>query len=257
MYLDVHICIHIYVYMYICMYIFIYGSIYLHIYTYVYIHIHAVRVAQAGIGMTVRRYSSHPAAYMVLSTVPSIGIGGEAAISSSLGEISYSHLNVKESSEVQQMEQTVEMQVKGLICSLREDEGLSTKFDEVLSIILQPALYAYEFERVLGAPAASVASTAVNSDFQGAIKQYVGRGKGQCFKAYPTCLSCLADSASIKKTLYQAAAARDIMFTASATPSTTGFAVRAKVFPYPAGVFALWIMISVRYDGSESTATSQ
>jgi hypothetical protein len=49
---------------------------------------------------------------------------------------------------------------------------------------IQPALYAYEFGRVLGVSVASVASSTVNSDFQEAIKQYVGRGKGKmniCF----------------------------------------------------------------------------
>ena len=54
---------------------------------------------------------------------------------------------------------------------------------------------------------------------------------------------------NIKKSLAQAAAAREVIFT-SDTSGNTQFAVRVKIFPYPAGVYALWVMVAVRFDGT-------
>lgn len=95
----------------------------------------------------------------------------------------------------------------------------------------------------------SAATTAsINSNFQESIRQYVGRNKGMSFKAYPTCISSQIDNLSIKKTLFLPAASRDVIFTICATTETLpSFAVRTKIFPYPSGIYALWIMISVSF----------
>ena len=42
---------------------------------------------------------------------------------------------------------------------------------------VQPALFAYEFERVMGMTASAAAATSVDCDFQGSIRQYVGKGQ--------------------------------------------------------------------------------
>ena len=86
--------------------------------------------------------------------------------------------------------------------------------------------------------------------FTSFLLQYVGKGRGQCFKAYPTCFSSKSNTSDIRKTLSQAAAARDVIF--SPQKSTTRFSVRVKIFSYPAGIYALWIMIAVRFDGKSS-----
>jgi hypothetical protein len=42
---------------------------------------------------------------------------------------------------------------------------------------VQPALFAYEYERVMGVTASAAAVTSVDCDFQGSIRQYVGKGQ--------------------------------------------------------------------------------
>lgn len=81
---------------------------------------YAVRAAGADAGVTVRRYTGHPGSHTTLSSA-----GGKC------------HLDVQEASEVTKMEIQVEKDVKAMLVSWREEEGLRTRFDEQLSIILQ------------------------------------------------------------------------------------------------------------------------
>ena len=41
----------------------------------------------------------------------------------------------------------------------------------------QPALFAYEYERVMGVTASAAAVSSVDGDFQGSVRQYVGKGQ--------------------------------------------------------------------------------
>ena len=139
------------------------------------------------------------------------------------------------------VEQRVEDAVRHMIASMRADRGLATQFDDQLSIILQPALAAYEMERTLGMGSAMAeASLLLHRDFQNSIRFYVG-GKGESFKAFPTCFSHV-DVDAIKTAMSSATAAREIYGVPAAS-----FAVRAKLFPFPAGIVALWLMIGVRH----------
>jgi hypothetical protein len=59
--------------------------------------------------------------------------------------------------------------------------GLDTRWDDALSYLLQPALAAYEVERVSGM------SGLYNDDFQASVRRQVPAG--HAFKGYPTCFA--------------------------------------------------------------------
>jgi len=186
--------------------------------------LYAMRLAAAGPGVAVRKFTGHPAADMTLSTL--------AASSCSSVDNDVVAANI---------EQRVEDAVRHMIASMRADRGLATQFDDQLSIILQPALAAYEMERTLGMGSAMAeASQLLHRDFQNSIRFYVG-GKGESFKAFPTCFSHV-DVDAIKTAVTSSTAAREIYGVPAAS-----FAVRAKLFPFPAGIVALWLMIGVRH----------
>ena len=188
--------------------------------------LYAMRLAAAGPGATVRKFTGHPAADMVLST---LGTNSAEASSSS---------SILDGASV---EQRVEDAVRQMIASMRAERGLATQFDDQLSIILQPALAAYEMERTLGMGSAMAeASQLLHRDFQNSIRFYVG-GKGESFKAFPTCFSHV-DVNAIKTAVSSATAAKEIYGAPAAS-----FAVRAKLFPFPAGIVAFWLMIGVRH----------
>ena len=192
--------------------------------------LYAMRLAAAGPGAAVRKFTGHPAADMILSA----GSRSTTASSSSSSSSSVDD-------DAAAVEQRVEDAVRHMIASMRADRGLATQFDDQLSIILQPALAAYEMERTLGMGSAMAeASLLLHRDFQNSIRFYVG-GKGESFKAFPTCFSHV-DVDAIKTAMSSATAAREIYGVPAAS-----FAVRAKLFPFPAGIVALWLMIGVRH----------
>lgn len=99
-------------------------------------------------------------------------IGNQAITKDTVATLSMSTLNTSVE------EEKIEQYLHSLITSWRAEHGLTTKVDETLSQILQPALAAYELDRATGV-------TFGNADFQAAIKNTVL--KGETFKAYPTC----------------------------------------------------------------------
>lgn len=183
--------------------------------------LYAMRLAGAGPGGSVRRFTGHPCAEVRFTS------------SSSSAILTYSPLDSDAA------ERGIEAAVRGVVSSLRADKGLSTQFDEQLGVVLQPALVAYEMERTLGLGVTAEASQ-MHRDFQHSIRFYVG-SRGESFKAYPTCFSHV-DIAFIKKAVAAAEAAREVVGVPSAV-----LAVRAKVFVFPAGVVACWLMIGSRY----------
>jgi hypothetical protein len=85
---------------------------------------YAVRLATADAGATVRRFTGHPATHTSLTIYDS-----------------KCHLDVQTANEVTRMEEGVERDVKAMLMSWREEEGMGTRFDEQLSIILQVCLF--------------------------------------------------------------------------------------------------------------------
>jgi centrosomal protein CEP76 len=129
------------------------------------------------------------------------------------------------------LEVTLENTLKDRIADWRLENSLASVFDGELGLILQPALAAYELDRAVGV-------TFGNADFQAAIKRYVQRG--ETFKGYPTCFSH-ADATTIMASLRRTTASSDV---ALAQGRNVRLAVRVKLFPYPEGVLACWVMLA-------------
>ena len=148
----------------------------------------------------------HPGADMRLTMSPTLSMGGA--------------------------EEALELQLKDRIADWRLENSLASVYDGDLALILQPALAAYELDRAVGV-------TFGNADFQAAIKRYVQRGES--FKGFPTCF-CHTEPTAIMQSLRKTAAASDV---ALAQGRNARLAVRVKIFPYPEGVLACWVMIAV------------
>ena len=140
-------------------------------------------------------------------------------------------------------EEKLEMELKEILVLWRSEHGLQTHFDEELSHILQTALAAYELDRATGV-------TFGNQDFQAAIKNKVQ--KGETFKAYPTCFGH-TDALAISSALKLTQVVKDIVTTRSETkassivPETTKLGVRVRIFPYPEGTCACWVMVAATH----------
>jgi hypothetical protein len=79
-----------------------------------------------------------------------------------------------------------------------------------------------------------------NTDFQAALKKRVA--KGDVFKGCPISFNH-TDSAEIMRSLKRHPAIRDIA--ASSEGLQVSHAVRVKIFPYPEGAMAVWVMLAV------------
>ena len=98
-------------------------------------------------------------------------------------------------------------------------------------------MVAYEYDRVVGVSFG-------NSDFQAAIKKNVR--KGEVFRAFPTCFSHV-NVDYMMKWLRRSSAAKDILLIGSAA---VRYAVRVKIYPYPAGAAAVWIIVAACTKGT-------
>lgn len=78
-----------------------------------------------------------------------------------------------------------------------------------------------------------------NSDFQLAIKRKVH--SGEYFKAFPTCFNHL-NFDIILSTIQTTNASLEVILIEG---RECRFGVRVKLFPYPEGIVALWIIIGV------------
>lgn len=131
------------------------------------------------------------------------------------------------------LEELLESQLEDRIAMWRLEKSLATTFDHQLSLILQPAIAAYELDRAVGVSFG-------NKDFQSAIKRYVR--KGELFKAYPSCY-CHVDATAIMQSLVQNGAQ-----VALNHGRNVRLAVRCKIFPYTEGLFACWVMVAACYE---------
>jgi hypothetical protein len=189
--------------------------------------LYALRLAAAGPGGAVRKFNGHPSADVCF-------------VSSSGSSSSSSTITTSSPIDNEAVERSIEAEARSIITSLRADKGLATQFDDLLGIVLQPALVAYEMERTLGVGLLSAEASQMHRDFQNSIRSYVG-SRGESFKAFPTCFSHV-NLAAIRKSILAAVAAREVIGVPSAV-----LAVRAKVFVFPAGIVACWVMIGSRY----------
>jgi centrosomal protein CEP76 len=137
-------------------------------------------------------------------------------------------------------EERLEAQLKDMLVAWRAENGLQTHFDDELSTILQPALAAYEMDRATGV-------TFGNQDFQAAVKNKVQ--KGETFKAYPTCFGH-TDPLAISSALKLTHVVKDIVTSrsenraSSVVPEATRLALRVRIFSYPEGTCACWVMVA-------------
>ena len=133
----------------------------------------------------------------------------------------------------------LEESLKDRIADWRLENSLASVFDNELGLILQPALAAYELDRAVGV-------TFGNADFQAAVKRYVQRG--EAFRGFPTCFSH-TDATAIMQSLRKTPAASDV---ACAQGRSVRLAVRVKIFPYPEGILACWVMLAACMEKSSA-----
>ncbi|GMH46383.1 hypothetical protein TrRE_jg9568, partial [Triparma retinervis] len=126
---------------------------------------------------------------------------------------------------------TLERALLKIITQKREDAfGLSSNFDDDLAYLLQPAISAYENERLTGFSVGS-------DDFHLAVKTAVP--DGHCFKGLPLCFSHV-DPTKIVAGIEGSKIGADIMRTRG---DKIKFALRVKVYEYPENTMAVWIMV--------------
>lgn len=126
---------------------------------------------------------------------------------------------------------------------------LNTLFDDGLSYLLRPALWAYEQERLTQSSAGLG-----NEEFQQSIKRAVP--EGHTFKGFPIQFSHRSPSRMmlaflraryvlvIKITPNLNRACVDILATRA---DQVRFALQIKIFAYPENVCAVWAMIACKY----------
>ena len=130
----------------------------------------------------------------------------------------------------------VEAELRTLVAAYRRDaRGLATSWDDDLSYMLQPALAAYEQERVVG-------HAASHDDFQDAIRRRVPHG--HCFKGFPTCFPHL-NAQRMLAALQRGDLSADVIDTEG---HHVTHALRVRVFPYAEDVAAVWVMMAVHYE---------
>ena len=122
----------------------------------------------------------------------------------------------------------------------RSEHGLQTHFDEDLS---HPAdrLAAYELDRATGDLRQPGLRAAVETGW-----------KGETFENYPTCFGH-TDALAISSALKLTQVVKDIVATrsenraSSIMPETTKLGLRVRIFPYPEGTCACWVMVAATH----------
>eukprot|EP00741_Cyanophora_paradoxa_P012378 tig00020610_g11960.t1 len=135
----------------------------------------------------------------------------------------------------QATEEALEAALRSLVDAHRRSSSLGgAVWDEGLAYLLAPALSAYEHERLTGVALAP-------DDFQLSIKRAVP--EGHTFKAFPIQFAHHSPQRAMAA-LLRARAAADILATRG---DMVRFALRARVFTYPEGACAVWVMLAVQY----------
>lgn len=103
--------------------------------------------------------------------------------------------------------------------------------------MIQAALPSYESSRATGVGFGNV-------DFQSCVKRQVQAG--EFFRAYPTCFPHI-NTAAMMTVLGRTDPALEVIHTEG---RGCRFGIRAKIFPYPNGIVAVWVMIGVCAESS-------
>lgn len=124
--------------------------------------------------------------------------------------------------------------LRSLVTDHRRDLGLNTAWDDELSYILTPALAAYELEHSTGVSAG-------NEEFQQAIRRAIP--DGHTFKGFPIQF-VHRNARRAFATCLRSPVCEEII---CCRGDHVRLAVRVRVFTYPEGACAVWIMFAVRY----------
>lgn len=128
----------------------------------------------------------------------------------------------------------MEHELRSLVTDHRRDMGLNTAWDDELSYILTPALAAYELEHSTGVSAG-------NEEFQQAIRRAIP--DGHTFKGFPIQF-VHRNARRAFATCLRSPVCEEII---CCRGDHVRLAVRVRVFTYPEGACAVWIMFAVRY----------
>lgn len=128
----------------------------------------------------------------------------------------------------------MEHELRSLVTDHRRDLGLNTAWDDELSYILTPALAAYELEHSMGVSAG-------NEEFQQAIRRAIP--DGHTFKGFPIQF-VHRNARRAFATCLRSPVCEEII---CCRGDHVRLAVRVRVFTYPEGACAVWIMFAVRY----------
>jgi len=129
---------------------------------------------------------------------------------------------------------TVERELRRLVRDEREDNDLSTHWNEDLSHLLLPALSAYELERAAGV-------TINNDEFQQAIRHAVP--SGFTFKGFPSQFNHL-NVKGIFRECMKSNVCSDVILCHG---DSIHLALKVKITTYPEDVIAVWIMFACQY----------
>mmetsp|Transcript_76645 Transcript_76645/g.248081 ORF Transcript_76645/g.248081 Transcript_76645/m.248081 type:complete len:270 (-) Transcript_76645:228-1037(-) len=132
--------------------------------------------------------------------------------------------------ESESIEESIEHRLAGILQAHREAAGLSTRFDDHLSQLLQVALVNCELERATG--------VAGSSTFEDIMRRYCDAE--EVLQAVPVQFNHLKVSH-----YWPMLSDRPTVRTLLAAPAaSTAFALRARVVPYPEGVVAVWVLLA-------------
>jgi len=129
----------------------------------------------------------------------------------------------------------LEGELRQLACEHRADLGMGLSWDEGLARLLAPFLAAYELEKSAGTPAQ-------HDDFQHNIRRAIP--KGHTFKAFPIQFTQGCTARGIMKACARDPLCAEIL---EARGDRVLHGIRVKVFAYPEGACAVWLMLGVSF----------
>ena len=131
-------------------------------------------------------------------------------------------------------EEDIEQELRDQLSVYREADGLLTKFDDDLSYSMSVALTNYETDKLYGV-------TFGQEEFQSSIKKKVPTG--HVFKAFPIQFTH-KNTRNMFETMRRNPNCEEIV---KANGDQMHFCLRVKQVNYPEDIFALWVVIGLRY----------
>ncbi|GMF19766.1 unnamed protein product [Phytophthora lilii] len=138
------------------------------------------------------------------------------------------------------LEQEWSATLKRAISSRRRAEGLTTRWSDELSFYLMPALNSYELERLYGV------AQVENTFFQQSVSNFVQ--EGHTFQGVPSMFT----TESPDEALAAMASNPLVMDILTLHARFAQFAVGVRCFPYAEHTAAIWVMVAVSYQSSNT-----